>query len=663
MEMESDSLVQPSPDRSRKVRILLVLGIVLVFGVYVYYFKDDTKPANLPESGTSDQGAQKAAALDEADGWDVYTDEVYGFEIKYPGDILKAVEKNKYGKILESFDITYIEESEIPKMHVSVEDIKTSAFQDAKNEAEEYSKNASFQAEGPDEETIAGETVYVSTFSLYGGGEGISCKYYFPAFVLVFSYADNYAEEEFRDTEKKMLSSMRLVEKKELDIITGNGELDRGVDIAALQKEIDEGDQSWKIRYECGYGCYDEKQVTLEKAAAVPMRVEPRLVLKEVGKTFGFAEEDFKGINTEYIGNSVANNRIYKIPHEEDFYIVTLERPAKTYYKAWIISKIQTFQERCREGLIGIRLDGNGLIFEQRSGKLYHLGQKEYNGSGYGEYCVNWYEADDLPVDVLDKLPENESFRSLGATAGDVGNPKVNWNQYSSPVNHLAFRYPEEWSYRSSTSDKFLDFCKDPGAPSKKSCWQTPLQVAIDFISRSAKWEIIDLYKIVIDGKKGYLAVSEQKTNEARAYFVGVRTLEHDIYFEYEFSYASGNTDPHQDTFRNILASVKIVRETDTSAWQEYSGKESGYYFKYPQDWEIYRDYLYQTGAGAKADEWTVELRKKNGDAASDFISINFPQFDCMQGRCWGPVQTNSRDEAVRRVFDGIVATFKDTEK
>lgn len=188
------------------MRVSLIVGIVLVFGIMGYLAINKNNLSDLSDGKTAENNNSN---IDETADWKVYKNEVHGFEIKYPGDVLEAVEKSNSDRILESSDIAYSEESEVPKMHVSVGDIKTSVFQDAKNEAEDYYRNASFTTEGPEKESIAGQTVYVSTFKLYGGGEGISRKYYFPGFILVFSYANNDAEAEFMDHERKMLSKLK----------------------------------------------------------------------------------------------------------------------------------------------------------------------------------------------------------------------------------------------------------------------------------------------------------------------------------------------------------------------------------------------------------------------------------------------------------------------
>ena len=97
------------------------------------------------------------------------------------------------------------------------------------------------------------------------------------------------------DIYNQVLSTFKIIEKGESDIQTGKGELDRGVDVAALQKEIAEGDQSWRIRLAGGcHGDCDSYDEDLKNAGPLPLRLQPEMVLKEVGVSFGFTKEDLE---------------------------------------------------------------------------------------------------------------------------------------------------------------------------------------------------------------------------------------------------------------------------------------------------------------------------------------------------------------------------------
>lgn len=147
---------------------------------------------------------------DDISDWNIYRNEEYGFEVKYP-DILFLSKQEHNALILRSFSTTNIEASSVSDMTLSIENIKTSSYEDAQN----YIKDLPIYLEGvgPYKNNIGGTLVYINMIKLYGGGEGVYRNYYFPKFILTFAYANNDAENEFKVLEEKILFTFKFIEK------------------------------------------------------------------------------------------------------------------------------------------------------------------------------------------------------------------------------------------------------------------------------------------------------------------------------------------------------------------------------------------------------------------------------------------------------------------
>lgn len=337
---------------------------------------------------------------------------------------------------------------------------------------------------------------------------------------------------------------------KKMEVRIGRGEIDDGIDVVRLQTEIDNGDQSWKLRYGC-MGCTEEE---VRRASPIPVRVEPDMVLKENGKLFGFVEEDLVNFNLEKPFNG-QGQKIYKIYHKNDLYLVTLKQPIVGYYKIWIISEIEIYRKKCNPKLIGIEIENKvNLIFKENKGKLEQIiSPEQFKESGYNEYCVIWRNITNLSNDIINELPENDLFEQQE-------DAKKN-NLYKNDNFGFQFYYPKEWSYGEYRDGNYILF-----TPS--------LSLEIDFLIRSGKWAMKNMHSVIIDGQKTFILESGNEWDEKKGeiitgksigYLSKITTKGHDVYIEYTFSYNPQSIDSveiikkNKEIFEGILSTFKFT--------------------------------------------------------------------------------------------------------
>lgn len=149
-----------------------------------------------------------------------YEDGKFDFSLQYPTDVLFVVGNDKNNYFLRSFEATKTRYKElpnydIPNVQMVVNEMTNSPYDAAKREVDMIGEGA--QVTGPDRMEIAGNTVYVVTYKLYGEdgpgsfkGDGVYRTYFFPDFSLSISFANPDKERDFSASEQQMLSSLRL---------------------------------------------------------------------------------------------------------------------------------------------------------------------------------------------------------------------------------------------------------------------------------------------------------------------------------------------------------------------------------------------------------------------------------------------------------------------
>lgn len=178
----------------------IVIVLLIVGGIFAWqYFGIPKEETEAPEE-----------LADETANRKTYRNEEYGFEFKYPSDIIFIPEQIQYAPILGSSATTNIEESPVYDLAIYIDNIKISAYEDAQNKVKDLP--VYLEGLGPYEQQINEILVYVVLTKLYGGVQGLTRIYYFPNFVLKFSYANNVAEEKLKDIEQRMLSTFRFLD-------------------------------------------------------------------------------------------------------------------------------------------------------------------------------------------------------------------------------------------------------------------------------------------------------------------------------------------------------------------------------------------------------------------------------------------------------------------
>ncbi len=431
--------------------------------------------------------------------------------------------------------------------------------------------------------------------------------------------AKDISSEEIKEEIKGKMKE--FISDKKSAIKTGRAELDDRIDIEKLQLEIDSGDQTWKKLYEgsCHGDC---GQTEFRKM----IRLNPDLVLLNL-KNYGFNDDDIK--NAKEVLNE-KGKKVYNIRHELDSYFVTLHQPTIGLFKVWIISEIELEGKICQPKLIGIKLKNEGVnrIFEETDNKLYPIiSPEQFTEKGYKMYCVKWYYLDELPDEILNKLPESNFTKNLESV--NTGN----WSLYQDEERKLSFSHPKEWNVAKKIwGEKWNKPFYDSGSFSVG-----PMGVKT---SRTGMWGLDYIGTITINGQKTFMLKSllgdyDSRDNSSRvSYYTKLDILGEDFYIEYKPEYNSiDNNKENESIFYNVLLtfkSFKSLAKNETADWKEFKSEKDGFEIKYPDNLNqntqtiIGEDYIYTwTRIGSSNPFILITSKSSEGLSLEEWLKKN----------------------------------------
>jgi|GEM_PF-2027581 len=242
--------------------------------------------------------------------------------------------------------------------------------------------------------------------------------------------------------------------------------------------------------------------------------------------------------------------------------------------------------------------------------------------------------------------------------------PTANWKTYTNKEHGFEIKYPQNWnvvapyvggvglfSIAFYPSDKmyspygiFFDLVPAPKEGDFQDFreiqkkWETEMEKEREkFLQSNFEKKVIAentvLFKIsgIMKGEKTLLGVV------AEGYIIHQTN---DFYYVFSFHTLGGKETV--DILEQMLSTFRFFEQDETANWKIYSNPEANFIFKYPNNWEIKKDYEYKSAAcqvDPKCKGVRVVDLGKMGDSKI-LISINRPQcsgikHDMLPGNSW----------------------------
>jgi len=252
------------------------------------------------------------------------------------------------------------------------------------------------------------------------------------------------------------------------------------------------------------------------------------------------------------------------------------------------------------------------------------------------------------------------------AFAGEPAPLPHGWKHYSNPEAGFAFGYPGEWTLEEIRTGE--------PAPGWR-VWGNGLDIYTNFLGGFEQYGEMGKRTVALaGGEEVILSVNREmamlpgdviEDPNRRLILVSIPDIGPVGLLVYSYDV---NIDPGApETIETLLATFTILASSTDARdiptdWRTYTSGDHSLSFRYPPDWEIRDDFVYETAGGATADVPSIVLGKIGDENSNDWVSINPRQFQQQYGTCLEAgkhtVCTYSSDPAITDIMERIVSTF-----
>lgn len=240
------------------------------------------------------------------------------------------------------------------------------------------------------------------------------------------------------------------------------------------------------------------------------------------------------------------------------------------------------------------------------------------------------------------------------------------WNSHHNPEAGFAFGYPGDWileeSHTSAPAEGFR-------------VWGNGLDIYTNFLGGFEQYGEMGRRTVALaGGEKVIMTVNREvamlpgdviEDPNRRLILVSIPDIGPSGLLVYSYDV---NTDSGAPEIIEALLSTFTILDSSTAIgdiptdWRTYSGGDSSLSFRYPSDWEIKEELIYETAGGAAADVPSITLGKIGNANSNEWIRINPRQFQTEYGACLEAgahtICTYSSDPAVIGIMELIVSSF-----
>ncbi|MBN1880737.1 MAG: hypothetical protein JW885_01075 [Deltaproteobacteria bacterium] len=252
------------------------------------------------------------------------------------------------------------------------------------------------------------------------------------------------------------------------------------------------------------------------------------------------------------------------------------------------------------------------------------------------------------------------------AAAGEPSPLPEGWTHYSSPEAGFSFACPGSWTLAESrTGEPAAGFLIRGNGLAIYTNFLGGFEQYIEVESRSVSLAGGEEVILSINREEAMLPGDMIEDPNRRLILVSLPDIGPSGLLVYSYDVTVEPNAP--DTIETLLSTFTILDSSPgagdiPASWRTYTSSDSSLTFRYPPDWEIISDFVYETAGGAAADVPSIELGKIGNENSNDWIRINPRQFQTEYGTCLEAgkhtVCTYSSDPAVVSIMELIVSSF-----